>query len=89
MTATTQPVQPPRPVPNPTDQPGPRSGTSGPATGNTQAAHLFGGLARHFAGVGLLWAFLDKTFGLGFATTVPDLDLESGLGDPPNSLFKG
>jgi thiosulfate dehydrogenase [quinone] large subunit len=47
-------------------------------TRNTQAGHLFGGLARISLGWVFLWAFLDKTFGLGFATPSKDAWIEGG-----------
>ena len=42
------------------------------------ATHIFGGLARISLGWVFLWAFLDKTFGLGYATESKDAWIDGG-----------
>ena len=74
MTATTQPVQPTNPAGQQAHQPV----IATPDNHSTKAIHIFGGLTRISLGLVFLWAFLDKTFGLGFATTSKDAWLEGG-----------
>ena len=82
MTATTQPAQPTHqppaatnpPVQQPVQEPG-----DVPLFSRTRmASHIFGGLARISLGWVFLWAFLDKTFGLGYATEPKDAWIDGG-----------
>jgi thiosulfate dehydrogenase (quinone) large subunit len=78
MTATTQPVEPTAPTPVPTSHtPKDPEGTA-PDVGIRQASHIFGGLARISLGWVFLWAFLDKAFGLGYATASKDAWIDGG-----------
>jgi thiosulfate dehydrogenase (quinone) large subunit len=74
MTATTQPVQ---HLHQPTDTTS-RRVQAAVALGNVRAIHVFGGLARIALGWVFLWAFLDKTFGLGHATASKDAWIHGG-----------
>jgi thiosulfate dehydrogenase [quinone] large subunit len=90
MTATTQPVQPTdhpdtvSPTPSPTlgDRPGDDSLQQQPSaplfTRTNVAIRVFGGLARISLGWIFLWAFLDKTFGLGHDTASKDAWIHGG-----------
>ena len=77
MTAITQPVQPTNQPPTPrhtAQQPG-----DIPASSRIRmATHILGGLARISLGWVFLWAFLDKTFGLGYATESKDAWIDGG-----------
>jgi thiosulfate dehydrogenase (quinone) large subunit len=76
MTASTQPVVPASqsPAQQPTQHPG-----DVPLFSRTRmATHIFGGLARISLGWVFLWAFLDKTFGLGYATESKDAWIDGG-----------
>jgi len=78
MTATTQPSQPTNQPPTATRQPTEQPG-DGPLFSRTRmATHIFGGLARISLGWVFLWAFLDKTFGLGYATDSKDAWIDGG-----------
>jgi thiosulfate dehydrogenase [quinone] large subunit len=48
--------------------------------GTSPAAHTFAGISRILLGLVFLWAFLDKTFGLGWATPSAQA-WKFGLGD--------
>jgi len=74
MTAMTHPVQPTDPAGQQAHQPV----IATPASGSSKAIRIFGGLTRISLGFVFLWAFLDKTFGLGFATTSKDAWAEGG-----------
>ena len=90
MTATTGPAQPTdRPVTAPptlTGEPGSDPGidpgrqtASAPLfTRTNMAIHVFGGLTRLALGWVFLWAFLDKTFGLGHSTESKDAWINGG-----------
>jgi thiosulfate dehydrogenase [quinone] large subunit len=49
-----------------------------PVDRTTTASRVFGGLARISLGWVFLWAFLDKTFGLGYATASKDAWIDGG-----------
>ena len=72
MTATT-PVQPTH-VPDDSNRRVHAAGT----LRDTKPTHVFGGLARIALGWVFLWAFLDKTFGLGYATESKDAWIDGG-----------
>ena len=74
MTATAQPPQPAHRPPGDTEQPADVHGAGRTLT----ATHVFGGLARLALGWVFLWAFLDKTFGLGRGTASEDAWIEGG-----------
>jgi thiosulfate dehydrogenase (quinone) large subunit len=75
MTTATQPVQPPNePVAAVATPPV----TTAPGDRSQRATHVFGALARISLGWVFLWAFLDKTFGLGFATASEDAWIRGG-----------
>jgi thiosulfate dehydrogenase [quinone] large subunit len=81
MTATTQPVQSGNEPPKPSETSGTRTPHSVDAPGSSRsrtAGHVFGGLARISLGWVFLWAFLDKTFGLGYATESKDAWIDGG-----------
>ncbi len=78
MTATTQPVQPANQPSTGAEQPAELGGDVPLSSRARTAAHLFGGLARISLGWVFLWAFLDKTFGLGYATESKDAWLDGG-----------
>ena len=75
MTTTAHPVQ---PTNRPPAAAVPREPASTPGEARNKAIHIFGGLARISLGWVFLWAFLDKTFGLGFATPSENAWLEGG-----------
>ncbi len=77
MTATTQPMQPPETTRQPVQQP--VQAENVPLFSRTRiATHVFGGLVRISLGWIFLWAFLDKTFGLGYATESKDAWIHGG-----------
>src|SRR5690349_13902643 len=76
MSTTAHPVQPTSRPPNPAVSPQHVS-TSGISREST-AMRVFGGLARISLGWVFLWAFLDKTFGLGHATPSKDAWIDGG-----------
>ena len=77
MTATTLPGQPVNFVRRIV---GRQDATDGPAsfTRTNFAVRIFGGLARLSLGWVFLWAFFDKTFGLGHATASKDAWIQGG-----------
>ena len=77
MTAATQPLT-PADDSRPTGPPRQPPATSAPTGRSSRAAHLFGGLARISLGWVFLWAFLDKMFGLGYATESTDAWINGG-----------
>jgi thiosulfate dehydrogenase [quinone] large subunit len=76
MTATAQPLPPINEPPAHPARHEPRDVSQD--SRNTTAVHVFGGLARISLGFVFLWAFLDKMFGLGFATASKDAWIEGG-----------
>ncbi len=78
MTATTQPVQPANQPLTPTGLPGHHPVDATPVSWSTKAVHVFGGLVRISLGWVFLWAFLDKTFGLGHSTASKDAWIHGG-----------
>jgi thiosulfate dehydrogenase (quinone) large subunit len=78
MTAPTQPAQPPNQAPAVDREPTEHSWDVPLFSRPRMATHIFGGLARISLGWVFLWAFLDKTFALGFAT---GRDPETGVVD--------
>ena len=86
MAAKTQPAEPTnQPIttrPTLTGEPGSDSvqqPVSAPLfTRRNMAIHVFGGLTRMALGWVFLWAFLDKTFGLGYATASKDAWVNGG-----------
>ena len=76
MTATAQPLP---PINNPPAHPaGHEPQGVSPDSRNTTGVHAFGGLARISLGFVFLWAFVDKMFGLGFATASKDAWIDGG-----------
>jgi thiosulfate dehydrogenase [quinone] large subunit len=75
MSTTAHPVQPTNQPPAPT---APREPASAPGAARDKAIHIFGGLGRISLGWVFLWAFLDKTFGLGYATASKDAWIDGG-----------
>ena len=78
MTATAQPVQPTNQPPEATKQPAAQSPDVPLFSRTRMATHIFGGLTRISLGWVFLWAFLDKTFGLGYATESKDAWIDGG-----------
>lgn len=78
MTATTHPVQPTNQPPAAARQPTQQPGDDPLFSRTRMATHIFGGLARISLGWVFLWAFLDKTFGLGYATESKDAWIDGG-----------
>ena len=76
MSTTAHPAQPTSRPPTPAV---PQEPETTPGVGrNSKAIHIFGGLARISLGWVFLWAFLDKAFGLGYATASKDAWIEGG-----------
>ena len=86
MTATTQPVQPTDQSETVSPMLGDKPGDQSPQqhlkaplfTRTNMALRVFGGLARISLGWIFLWAFLDKTFGLGHDTTSKNAWIHGG-----------
>ena len=78
MTAITHRVQTIDRGSNPSGEPAHRVEDAALVTRHSRAIHLFGGLARISLGGVFLWAFLDKTFGLGYATASKDAWINGG-----------
>jgi thiosulfate dehydrogenase [quinone] large subunit len=79
MTATTHPVQPAdrrssTPRLDAADQPV----SAAPLSRSSKLGQVLGGLTRISLGWVFLWAFLDKAFGLGYATTSKDAWIDGG-----------
>lgn len=79
MTATTHSVQPTsRPPVHAASASADQHVSAAPPTRNSRALHLLGGLTRISLGWVFLWAFLDKAFGLGYATASKDAWIDGG-----------
>ena len=78
MTAPTQPAQPPNQAPAVDREPTEHSWDVPLFSRPRMATHIFGGLARISLGWVFLWAFLDKTLGLGYATASKDAWIDGG-----------
>jgi thiosulfate dehydrogenase [quinone] large subunit len=77
VTAATQPAEPlDRRLPS--TEPVQHPGAASRASHTNTATHVLGGLARISLGWVFLWAFLDKMFGLGYATASKDAWIDGG-----------